>query len=87
VDISDIDSLKDKDEAGLQIADCAASAIYRALDESWFGDVTPKYLDILRDRFIRSNTTPRDYGFKLLPDNFRAPLSEAQQLGLKSVGY
>jgi hypothetical protein len=87
VDISDIDSLKDKDEAGLQIADCAASAIYRALDESWFGNVTPKYLDILSDRFIRNTRTPREYGFKLLPDNFRAPLSDAQRQGLKSVGY
>lgn len=87
VDISDIDSRKDKDEAGLQIADCAASAIYRALDESWFGDVRPKYLEILRDKFIRNSSTPWDYGFKLLPDNFRAPLSEAQRQGLKSIGY
>lgn len=87
VDIPDIDSRKDKDEAGLQIADCAASAIYRALDESWFGDVRPDYLETLRDRFIRNSTTPRDYGFKLLPDNFRAPLSEAQRRGLRSVGY
>jgi hypothetical protein len=87
VDISGIDSRKDKDEAGLQIADCVASAIYRSLDETWFGNVTPLYLEILKDRFIRTNTTPWDYGFKLLPDNFRAPLSESQRRGLESIGY
>jgi hypothetical protein len=87
VDIFDIDSRKHKDEIGLQIADCAASAIFRSLDESWFGAVTPQYLHLLKNRFIRLNATPWDYGFKLLPDNFRAPLSDDQRDGLKSVGY
>jgi hypothetical protein len=87
VDILNIDSRKDKDEIGLQIADCAASAIYRSLDESWFGNVTPRYLELLSDRFIRSNGSPRDYGFKLLPDNFRAPLSNDQRQALDAVGY
>lgn len=87
VDIFDIDSRKHKDEIGLQIADCAASAIFRSLDESWFGNVTPQYLQLLRNRFIRLNATPWDYGFKLLPDNFRGPLSDEQRQGLTSVGY
>lgn len=87
VDISAIDSRKDKDEIGLQIADCAASAIYRSLDESWFGSVTPEYLELLSNKFIRTNTTPWEYGFKLLPDLFREPLSAKQRLGLKTVGY
>ena len=87
VNIFDIDSRKHKDEVGLQIADCAASAIYRSLDKSWFGNVTPQYLWLLKDRFIRLKATPWDYGFKLLPDNFRASLSRHQRKGLMSVGY
>lgn len=87
VDIFDIDSRKHKDEIGLQIADCAASAIFRALDKSWFGKATPRYLQTLQNRFIRLNAIPWNYGFKLLPDNFRAPLSEDQRQGLASVGY
>jgi hypothetical protein len=87
VDIPGIEGRKDKEEIGLQIADCAASGIYRSLDESWFGNATPKYLEFLSKRFIRIDTTPWDYGFKLLPDNFGARLSEDQRQGLISVGY
>jgi hypothetical protein len=39
------------------VADCAAIAIYRSLDESWFGTVNPRYLELLGNRFIRSNGT------------------------------
>lgn len=87
VDVFDIDSRKHKDEVRLQIADCTASAIYRSLDESWFGNVSPEYLELLSKRFIRIGETPWDYGFKLLPDSFRASLSNDQRRGLKSVGH
>jgi uncharacterized protein DUF3800 len=87
VDVFDIESRRDRDEAGLQIADCAASAIFRALDESWFGDTKPDYLKLLSGKFIRVSSTPRDYGFKLLPDGFRGPISKGQRQGLMSVGY
>lgn len=87
VNAFDIKSRKDKDEVGLQIADCAASAIFRSLDQSWFGNVDPVYLERLSKKFARIGSTPRDYGFKLLPDDFRAPLSASQRLGLHSVGY
>ncbi|MFK4512449.1 DUF3800 domain-containing protein [Bradyrhizobium daqingense] len=87
LNVFDIDSRKHKDEIGLQIADCAASAIYRALDESWFGNVNPVYLELLNKKFARVSTSPRDYGFKLLPDGFRGPVSTDQRRGLLSVGY
>lgn len=87
VDVFDMASRRPKDVIGLQIADCTASAIFRALDENWFGDAQPEYLTLLRDRFVRTASTPRDYGFKLLPDNFKAPLSNNQRQGLLAVGY
>lgn len=87
VDVFDMGSRRPKDVVGLQIADCTASAILRALDEDWFGSAQPEYLELLRDKFIRTTSSPRDYGFKLLPDDFRAPLSKNQRRGLLSVGY
>lgn len=87
LDVFDIDSRKHKDEVGLQIADCAASAIYRSIDETWFGDVKSIYLEVLSKKFARLGTSPRDYGFKLLPDGFRGPVSIDQRRGLLSVGY
>lgn len=87
VNALDINSRKDKDEVGLQIADCAASAIFRSLDQSWFGNVNPIYLERLSKKFARIGSTPKDYGFKLLPEDFRSPLSTDQRRGLLSVGY
>lgn len=87
VDCKSIESRRNRDETGLQIADCAASAIYRSLDESWFGDCRPEYLELLSGKFIRKGGSPRDYGFKLLPDGFRGPVSVRQKRALKAVGY
>jgi hypothetical protein len=87
VNVFDIENRKHRDEAGLQIADSAASAIYRSLDESWFGDAQPRYIQLLSSRFIKVGDTPREYGFKLLPDGFRGPLSRAQREALQAVGY
>jgi hypothetical protein len=87
LDIPSVESKKDKDEIGLQIADCVASAIYRAIDESWFGVIEPQYLVDLSGRFIKLDNVVRDYGFKLLPDNLNFPTSENQKLAFKSVGY
>jgi hypothetical protein len=87
VDIKSIEGRRNRDEVGLQIADCAASAIYRSLDESWFGDCRPEYLELLSGKFIRKAVSPRDYGFKLLPDGFRGPVSACQERAFKAVGY
>ena len=87
VDAFDMKTLRPKEVVGLQIADCAASAIFRALDEAWFGNARPRYLELLRNKFVRNASTPRDYGFKLLPDGFRGPLSKNQRRALESVGY
>lgn len=87
VSLSGIESCRPKNEIGLQVADCAASAIFRALDENWFGEARPSYLQELSTRFIATGGTPRDYGFKLLPDGFAGPVSFDQKVALRAVGY
>jgi hypothetical protein len=87
IDVFDMGSRRPREVVGLQIADCAASAIFRALDETWFGNAKPGYLELLREKFVRNASTPRDYGFKLLPDNFNAPLSDDQRRALLFDGY
>ncbi|WP_410051325.1 DUF3800 domain-containing protein [Bradyrhizobium sp. SZCCHNR1051] len=87
VDPKTIEARRNRDEAGLQVADCAASAVYRSLDESWLGNCMPEYLEILSRKFIRKGSSPRDYGFKLLPDGFRGPVSADQRRAFNSVGY
>lgn len=88
VDPSSIDHVRDRAEPLLQIADCVASAVYKAVDEDWFGVAEPAFLEILAPRFIdlgRGN--PFGHGFKLLPDGFEGPLSASQQRGLRAVGF
>lgn len=82
-------AVKAKDEPGLQIADCVASAIYRSLDEENFGSVVPELLEVLAPRFLRrlGATSPKGHGFKLLPLKFQAPLSPSQVRSLAAVGY
>ncbi|MBS7702688.1 DUF3800 domain-containing protein [Chelatococcus asaccharovorans] len=87
VDIDGITSDRPKNEPGLQIADCVASAIFQAIDEDNFKVVQPAYLQALSPRFIRKNGTPREFGFKLIPDGFVGPLSPKQQQSLVAVGY
>jgi hypothetical protein len=80
---------KAKGVPGLQFADCVASAIYRAMDDDWFGDTTPEYLELLGPRFLRSASTgtARGHGFKLLPKDFDIPLTVKQRKALEVVGY
>jgi hypothetical protein len=80
---------KAKDALGLQFADCVASAVYRAVDDDWFGETKPEYLQILAPRFLRGAgaETARGHGFKLLPQPFSAPLTSGQRKGLSAVGY
>lgn len=45
---------KAKDVPGLQFADCVAGAVYRAVDENWFGNTVPEYLELLGPRFLKA---------------------------------
>jgi len=87
VDIPSVGSSKHQNEVGLQIADCVASAIFRSLDENWFGKAEPRFLEALAPRFISLDKTVRDYGFKLLPDQLNFPVSKDQKAALRHVGY
>ena len=82
-----IESLRPRNEPGLQFADCVASAVYRAVGEDWFGDVRPTLIEALALRFLHHGSTPRDYGFKLLPYGFSVPLSSDQARSFGAVGY
>ncbi|WP_191970244.1 DUF3800 domain-containing protein [Methylobacterium planeticum] len=85
---SDLEMTRAKAEPALQIADCVASAVYRALDEDRFGTVRPELLEIMAPRLLRPALTmsPEAYGFKLLPDGFKGPASADQRRGLQAVG-
>jgi hypothetical protein len=74
-------------DPGLQLADCLASGIFRAVDENWFGDVRADYIRKIRPLFINKGGDCRDYGFKLMPDDFNGPMSRNQQIALKAAGY
>jgi hypothetical protein len=71
VNPSNVESARAKNEPGLQFADCVASAVYKAIDQDWFGEVTPSFIEALAPRFIRQGMSPRDYGFKRACQNFR----------------
>jgi hypothetical protein len=66
-----------------------ASAVYRAIDENWFGTTAPEYLELLGPKFLKGvgAETAYGHGFKLLPKNFNAPLSTGQRRALEAVGY
>lgn len=82
-------SAKAKEESGLEFADCIASAIYRSLDENWFGNPAPPFLQTLSAKFLHpvGTKSPKGYGFKLLPRPFGAQLSSTQADALGAVGY
>jgi hypothetical protein len=87
VDIGGLASERPKNEPALQLVDCVASAVYKAIDEDNFGEVVSLFIETLAQRFIRTQSAVADYGFKLLPDKFKAPLSSDQKRSLKAVGY
>lgn len=67
--------------AGLQIADVVTSATYKALEPNQYGDVEPRYVVNLRNRFIRKNSSVRDEGVAFAP--WQASDIEAAQKTLK----
>lgn len=87
VDPSLIDGKRAREEPLLQIADCVASAVYGAIDEDWLKHINPEYIEIISPRFACQASSPKGYGFSLLPTQFSAPLSPAQKRSLRAVGY
>ena len=87
VDPMAVVSARPKTTPGLQLADCAASGIHRAIDEDWYGCARPDYLEALVPRLLQREGSAKNFGFTLLPENFSGPLSDTQRKALALVGY
>ena len=60
--------------AGLQIADIVTSATYKALEPNRYGDVEPRYVRNLSQRFIRKGRSVNNEGLTFIPSGAsRAP--------------
>lgn len=54
--------------AGLQVADCAASAHFKAVAPDPFGNAEPRYFSALSSRLYKNNCRIMSYGLKFWPD-------------------
>ncbi len=87
IDIGSLAAMRSHQHPGLQIADCVASAMYQAIDDTNFREIKPQYILKLKPKFIDIDGVIKGFGFKLLPDDFRGPISDRQKEALRAVGY
>lgn len=81
--VIDIDAIEAKDhsrDAGLQIADCMASATAWALEPDRFGNTEQQYLQSLKPNIYTRNDNILSYGLKLLPN--KQDIQSNQNIGL-----
>jgi hypothetical protein len=58
----------------LQVADCSASAFYKAVEEDQYGITERRYLEELRPKLYRYGTSPvTSYGLKVFPSSMADP--------------
>jgi len=58
----------------LQVADCSASAFYKAVEEDQYGVTEPRYLEELRPALYRYGASPvTSYGLKVFPTRIAEP--------------
>jgi hypothetical protein len=58
----------------LQVADCSASAFYKAVEEDQYGVTETRYLQELRPTLYRYGTSPvTSYGLKVFPTRMAEP--------------
>ncbi len=70
MDFGQIYTYPAKDRAGLQLADCVASAFYSALETTAEGTVRPEFAKALAPRMARSqNGRIFNFGLKLWPNH------------------
>lgn len=67
-----------------KIADVVTSATYKALEPNQYGDVEPRYVVNLRNRFIRKNSSVKDEGMAFAP--WQASDIDAAQKTLQLLG-
>jgi hypothetical protein len=80
IDFDEIYSHPAKARAGLQLADCTASAFFQALEMSNEGNVKPDYAKLLIPRVARSKKERIcDFGLKIWPGHARDLVQPQQQ--------
>ena len=67
INIDEIEAAQKHDYAGLQLADCAASGIRRALETNQYGNTEHRYAKMLQPRIYAHNGNFRSYGLKFFP--------------------
>jgi hypothetical protein len=71
IDIDSIEAMDHSRDAGLQLADIAASAVTAAFEPDRFGNREMPYLQALSGRIYRRGGRERGYGLKVFPDEDR----------------
>lgn len=78
IDIGSIEALDHSKHAGLQLADCGASAIASALEPDLYGNVEAQYLHQIQQVIYARNGNYLGYGLKLLPSITQLALTPQQ---------
>lgn len=84
--IIDIEAIEAKDhsrDAGLQLADCGASATANAFEHDKYGNVESQYLHLLRRKVYERSSNFLSYGLKFHPSHGDVPLDGQQALSLQ----
>ena len=79
IDIDGIEAQDHRGYAGLQLADCGASAITTAFEKDKYGNVETQYLQELRDVIYNHKGEYVDYGLTFVPDFDKLELTPQQQ--------
>lgn len=79
IDIEAIDAQDHSRRAGLQLADCAASAFSAALEPDRYGNCEMRYAEILKPRVYARKGNYLSYGVKFLPNHEEIALNGQQR--------
>jgi hypothetical protein len=79
INIEEIYSFDGRQRAGLQLADCVASAFYEAVSLNKSGQCSPEFAKLLKPRIWRNNGTYIRNGLLVLPWKIRAANLEPAQ--------
>jgi len=79
IDVDGISAESHSKMAGLQLADCGASAIAAAVEPDMYGNVEGQYLNLLARRLYERKGNYLSYGLKFLPSIDGANLTSQQE--------
>lgn len=68
--------------AGLQIADAVASGIYFGVSLNHYGEVEPRYIDLLEPTFYRNRGAVLGYGLKFWPHDWATQRKTLEHLAM-----